>query len=212
MKKQVQIKSIKKESDTNNDVVTIKEYADSVCVSRQAIEKAITIGRLSHKAVTRKTINGKSVACIVKSVANVEWVNTDNITAGRRTPEAIEAVDRLKKEMGLEVSNTQPDDEDTGFISYSEAARREKVAKAKMAETLLLKETGQLVDKDVVYRANFDLCRIARDAVMGIADRITDDVMAAGSNRAKVRQMITEACAAALEHTVELLNVKYTNN
>jgi len=57
-------------------------------------------------------------------------------------------------------------------MSYNEAARREKVAKARTAELEQAETAGELIRRDAVERAIFGLARSAMEALRNVAPRI----------------------------------------
>lgn len=79
------------------------------------------------------------------------------------------------------------------------AARDEReMAEAQMAKLRLLEATGKALDADEVARLTYEKARIARDAVMGVAPRIYQQ-LAAESDPHKVLQLLQaelrRACA-----------------
>lgn len=67
---------------------------------------------------------------------------------------------------------------DPGFQSYKEAARRERIAKARLAELELAEAVGQLVRREEVERAFFGLARTAMDALLAMSARLAGPVSA----------------------------------
>lgn len=67
---------------------------------------------------------------------------------------------------------------DNGPDSYNEAARRERMAKARLAELELAEAAGQLVRRDEVERAFFGLARGALDALLGLSSRLAGPLAA----------------------------------
>lgn len=63
---------------------------------------------------------------------------------------------------------------DAGDNAYREAARRERIAKARLAELELAEAAGQLVRTDQVERVLFGVARLTMDALLGIPDRLCD--------------------------------------
>jgi hypothetical protein len=78
-----------------------------------------------------------------------------------------------------------------GFQTYKEAARRERIAKARIAELELAEKTGQLVRKEEVSAAIFGLSRQAMEALDALADRLASQ-LAAESDVARVHALLTE--------------------
>ena len=195
MRKEKSIKSFEKENGSIKEAVTVKEYAKHVCVTRQAVEKAIETGRIPKEAISYERVNGKLVTCIDKSVADIYWVNSAN--TGYGTPEAREAVERIKSEIGSVDIKTKAGCDDN--LSYSEALRKEKNAKAEKAKIELLQLKGVLVERDIVYKQLFEAGQMLRDAIMGVPDRIVAELVSANGNQTQIRKILTEALASALE-------------
>jgi len=192
----------------------LEEYAKTLMVSPQAVSKAIDNGRIPPSAVRiEKSISrgggrqNKNIWINTKT-ANIAWVNTENASQGRRPEEAIARVEELRKELGVEsgaFSVSQPTDNP---ITLHEAQRRERAAKAEMAELELLKTQGSLVQKDVVYKQLFEAGQQLRDAIMAVPGRITSEIIAAGGNQTQIREIITEALATSLEGLADIYSKK----
>jgi len=78
-----------------------------------------------------------------------------------------------------------------GHQTYKEAARRERIAKARIAELELATLTGQLVRKQEVDAAIFGLARQAMEALDALADRLASQ-LAAETDVARVHALLTE--------------------
>lgn len=77
------------------------------------------------------------------------------------------------------------------FQTYKEAARRERIAKARIAELELAEKTGQLVRRQEVEAAIFGLSRQTMEALDALADRLASQ-LAAESDVARVHALLTE--------------------
>lgn len=75
--------------------------------------------------------------------------------------------------------------------TYKEAARRERIAKARIAELELAEKTGQLVRREEVAAAIFGLSRQAMEALDALADRLASQ-LAAESDVTRVHALLTE--------------------
>ena len=93
-----------------------------------------------------------------------------------------------------EAKNAKP----VGHISFYEAGRREKLARAKLAEYREQREKGELVQWAVIQRLAFERDRQVRDALLNIADRIAG-LVAAESEQAKCHAIILKECLQCLE-------------
>jgi hypothetical protein len=98
------------------------------------------------------------------------------------------------------------DDSTKDNMSYKEAARKEKVAKAISAELDLKEKEGSLVKKSVVYNQLFDFGQELRNAFQQLSSRITDNIIAANNNRTKIANIIDEAVATELEKLSDMDN------
>lgn len=92
-----------------------------------------------------------------------------------------------------------PDEKDSNSMSYKEAVRVERVAKAKIAELELKEKEGSLVKKSIVYDRLFTFGQEIRNSLLAIPDRITDNIIAVAGNRTKTLNLIYDAIAAELE-------------
>lgn len=89
-------------------------------------------------------------------------------------------------------------------MTFAEAQRRKEVAKAKTAELELLEKQGTLILKQRVQDQLFTAGKELRDALLAVPDRVTDEILAAGDNRAKVNNLIYDAIAGELERLADL--------
>lgn len=78
--------------------------------------------------------------------------------------------------------------------TYKEAARRERIAKARIAELELAEKTGHLVRREEVAAAIFGLSRQAMEALDALADRLASQ-LAAETDVARVHALLTEHVA-----------------
>ena len=197
--------------NTNPNWLILEDYAKTLCVTPKAVRAAINNGRIPSSAISTTNFGGrtgkKERILIDKTVADVAWVNTENVSQGRRTPEAKAAVQRLREELSLKGENVQPAEKKGkgGDVTLSEAQRLEKIAKAEIARIELLRLKGSLVQKDVVYKQLFEVSRTLRDKIMSVPDRILSEIVAAQGNQTQIRIILTEALALSLE---ELSNIK----
>lgn len=77
------------------------------------------------------------------------------------------------------------------FQTYKEAARRERIAKARIAELELAEKAGDLVRKSEVAAAIFGLSRQAMESLDALADRLASQ-LAAESDVTRVHAVLTE--------------------
>jgi phage terminase Nu1 subunit (DNA packaging protein) len=191
----------------------LEEYAKTLKVSPQAVSKAIENGRIPPSAVRIEKSVGRGGGGQNKNVwintkeANIAWVKTENANQGQRSEEAKERVEELRKELGLVASDNVPLVE-MEKVPLAEAQRRERQAKAAMAELEFLKMQGSLVQKDVVYKQLFEAGVQLRDAIMAVPDRISSEIVAAAGNHTEIRKIITESLSSALENLTDVRSKK----
>lgn len=83
------------------------------------------------------------------------------------------------------------------LVTYDEAARREKLAKAIEAELRVQKLAASLYDKQAMDHALFNRDRIVRDAILSIPDRLAG-MLAAETDQAKCHAMLLKEIHQAL--------------
>lgn len=81
--------------------------------------------------------------------------------------------------------------------AYKNAATRERMAKARLAELELAEKSGNLVRRDEVEAAVFGLARQAQEALVSIADRLSTQ-LAAEADPARVHQQLSEEVARVI--------------
>lgn len=86
--------------------------------------------------------------------------------------------------------------------AYKNAATRERVAKARLAELELAEKAGNLVRRDEVETAVFGLARQAQEALDAIADRLSTQ-LAAESDPARVHQLLSEDVRRVMQQLAE---------
>ena len=200
--------------NTNSNWLILEDYAKTLCVTPKAVRAAINNGRIPSNAISTTNFGGrtgkKERILIDKTVADVAWVNTENVSQGRRTPEAKAAVQRLREELSLNGKTVQPAEKESKEknMTLSEAQRREKIAKAEIARIELLRLKGSLVQKDVVYKQLFEAGAQLRDSIMSVPDRIAADIVSANGETSKIRKILTEALASSLEGLTDVNSKK----
>ena len=209
------------------ELIGLSEYAKHVGCSANAVMKAIENGRIPRNAVAKVKdggVGGTSYRIFINKVeADPAWVAGFNALSDTPTYPARLAVERIRAELENPVpdkteeipetpispntlTDTQP--REPGFDTLAEAQRREKIAKAAIAQIELMQKKDALVSKDAVYKQLFEAGRQLRDSLMAIPNRITAEIISAGDNHAKVQQIITDAIASSLESLTDLQNSK----
>jgi len=204
--------------------IILSEYARHLGVSANVVTRAIDKGRIPASAVSRVPmpgVGGTSERILInKTEADPAWVAGFNEISANPTLPARLAVGRIRAEL----ENPAPDSENipeppTPEPPQNPAETRkttdlmkvqlsEKTAKAGLAQIELLEKRGKLVSKDAVYKQLFESGQQLRDSLMSIPDRITAEILSAGNNHVKVRQILSEAIATSLESFIELCNSK----
>lgn len=150
------------------ELLSIKEFGRRVGAHYQAIRNAIDRGHLT--LMPQK--DGRMV--LVWPEAEEEW---------KRRP----------------ASKMQKPTEARGErMSWADAKARKDMAAAEIAELELGKRKGMLLPREHVEREAFACARRTRDAVLNIANRISDE-LAATSDRHAVHTLLTRELTAALE-------------
>jgi hypothetical protein len=145
--------------------LTQREYADRRGVTQQAIAKLIRQGKLDGAFIRQGRqyrINGDKADAILASFSNPA-------RAGALTGSAATA--------------RRPDPEPSparavagGIISFAEAARREKLARAALLELALLQKRGELVERSRVEAAAAKLATIVRVGIEAIPAKVAPTV------------------------------------
>jgi len=206
--------------DVEPEWIILEDYAKTLSVSPTAVKKAIESGRIPASAISYGNIGGRSGQnkriLINKKIADIAWIETENPNQGRRTEEGREAIQRMRSQMETNgvsepVTNSYQSaqhHEEKTVITLAEAQRRERAAKATLAQLELLKAQGIIVQKDVVYKQLFEAGQQLRDAIMAVPDRIVSEIVAAKENHTLIRKIITEALAASLESLSDVYSKK----
>lgn len=137
-----------------------KEYADARGWSAAYVSKLKKNGRLVFTDGGR--VNVGATDRLIESTR-------DPARGGDRRPGATD--DQKPRRSGGASGDVGPD-------SYNEAARRERMAKARIAELELAEAAGQLVRREEVERAFFGLARGAMDALLALSSRLAGPLAA----------------------------------
>lgn len=174
-----------------------QRFADAKGVSRQAVMKAIDSGRLKD-SVTR-TDGGRWR--IDPEIAAREWAENTDPThqIGAR------AVEKGKPKPKAEVAKTAPlfgteeEKQELGKArtSQASAAAQRTLIDAELKKLELETRRGNLIDREVAQRETFRIAREVRDAIMGIADRVSAE-FASSTNPNEIHRRLTEEHVGAL--------------
>lgn len=189
--------------------ISQREYGRRLVVSNETIRKAIEAGKIN------KGWDAKEKKILFEK-ANEEWGNI-YLKPDEGVQEVISHLDKVlsdqKNSQGskdAKIKNSEAKDTEAEAIAelenfnlnsktpFAEALRVEKVAKAKVAELEMKEKIGELVNKDIVYKELFKFGQEVRQAVLAVADRCIDSVIAA-PNRSESHNILTKELHAALE-------------
>lgn len=190
-------------------LLSMRQYAKHRGVSPEAVSKAVKTGRIS-------TVSGEKPGqrLINPEVADREWdANTD---AGRQRKEAQKPAPIPEKPskgpemMPSEASKAaapasilrereqEPEQQGQKAPSFAQSAAFQKAYQARIAKLHYEEKAGKLVDADKVKVEAFRVGRIVRDAILGVADRISFK-LAAETDERKVNLMLKNELIAAME-------------
>lgn len=153
----------------------VREYADRRGVSIQAVQKALRAGRI------RKTSTGK----IDAASADRDW--EANSAATPRTGRAV----------SMSANPEQPDPGMPEKRSLAEARRQKEWALAEKHQIEVDVRKGELIERKQVLREQFDTYRAVRDRLLGIPDRLADE-LAVESDPADIHALLTAEVRHAL--------------
>lgn len=177
-------------------MLKLREYADQVGVSPQAVRNAIAEGRIKDGA----TRNGK-LWLIDPEVANREW--NKNTTPQKRQSEAIKA--GRQRQLGASAgaaaveSGAAP-----GVPSQAQGQAIKTAYQAKLLQLEFEERSGKLVSVEEMKRLRFESGRQVRDAVLRIGPQMIGEIAKAAGGltpdqRAEVLLVIQRYQVQALE-------------
>ena len=146
--------------------LTQKQYAERRGITQQAVQKLIRQGKLDgafRKDGRRYKIDPQRADAVLEMNRN---------PARSKTPAVVQGVplaDGLDGSVGSAIAGN--------LISFAEAARREKVAKAALLELDLKKKKGDLVAKDKVEAVAAKLGALVRVGIEAIPAKVAPTVV-----------------------------------
>lgn len=182
------------------------EYARHRGVSREAVRKAVTAGRIPVGEGGR----------IDPAVADKAWALNSDPSAGSAAPRGAAQQGAAPRGVSLGASpagNTVPAHPDSegipAEITYAEARAMREYNQALLLEQQRRQRAAELVERSVVEDAGFHAARVVRDRLLALPDALDAD-LAALSDRAAVNarlleevRRVTEEFTAALSEGVE---------
>lgn len=152
------------------------------------------VTKLGHQG--RLVLNGAGLVDVARTIALLDATD-DPARGGDRTgkaaptPQAVaSAPPAAAAGQGQGEDATSPPFAPGESAAYKSAATRERIAKARLAELELAEKAGNLVRRDEVEAAVFEMARQAQEALVAIADRISAQ-LAAESDPARVHQLLS---------------------
>lgn len=164
--------SDKKQGDIsgNANLMTLNDFVTEVGAARSSVMKSIQQGRISAHKKGRHWFVEKSMVKVWKE--------------GRQTPHG--KTPQKAKTNGQRV------------ISTYEAENRKKVAQAELAEMDLAEKKGDLIPRAEVISFSFKAARKCRDAILGVPNRLANEI-AAEEDPHQVQILMENALSEALE-------------
>ena len=159
---------------TKVNLLTQSEYAVHRGCSAVAVHKAVKAGRIS-------TIDGK----IDPIVADIQWAANTRARQPNRDRDAGDLLSQAADPAGASASAgaSQPPDASADpstavptDTSYATARARRERAEAEEAEIRTAKIKGELVSRDDIERALFEISRELRDRLMSSGKRLAAEV------------------------------------
>jgi hypothetical protein len=165
--------------------LSIREYSKRVGVSHVSIQKAIKTGKISKGYDSEtKTIN--------PDIADQEYgFQTEIKKINEKLKENI-SQQQLDAYSGVEVMDIQLSHADTA----PEALRKQIIIKAQLDLLKLKTESGQLVNKEEVYKEIYAYGKEIRMSLQTIPDRIIDQLITMDRNDA--HQLLTQSINESL--------------
>lgn len=191
------------------EAVSIREYGRRRGLSDTYIRRMISTGVISSRCMTVHPTNGRPM--IIPNLADEDWEvhypssekperpkpqpqPKEKKTTRPANRKSVAAIPDEVVEVGRASSpGTLPD----GRKSKAELDRLNAEVKLQLSALDLKERKGQLVDKDKVYRALYELGQETKRNVMSVADKTIDNILAA-PNRAEAYQILYTALNDAL--------------
>lgn len=190
-------------SDKEEEIISIREYSRRKGCSDTAVRKAIKSGKIVHGVVK---VNG--FPKINPVIADAEWkFNYDPSYADRPSKNEKLQNDLMSGGGSNDFGNVDESQIVNSSRKKSLTDLKRDAAEVKLAsEVLKLKQIkGQLVDKDKVHKALFDIGQIIRTRLQSIPDRVIDEILSAQS-RNESHSILFNAISDALEDLSRMSN------
>jgi len=175
-------------------LVTQTEFAKYVGVTRPAITQAVTAGRISDAVVE---VNGKKFLDL-ETALYLYNKNTRRTTAATNKVPPPQAP-KTRKEVKDRV-DFMPDDE---IPDLNVSRARAEHYKAEISKLQLMESRKDVVPAALVKKEGFEVGRVIREALMNLADRLSNQI-AGESDPRMIHKMITDEHRIALEELSRL--------
>ncbi|WP_304708975.1 hypothetical protein [uncultured Rikenella sp.] len=190
-----------------NDIKTpekwmkISDFERLTGVNGRTVRSAVKKGRIPADCVKRFDDNPAAPYYIDPQPAAIHWYNNinGNSPLSKTVKNGLAAY--IQTFCPVEVLGmATPEDQ----MSLNDAQRRERAAKARLAELELAEKEGSLVEKATIDAELFAAAQEIRNALLVIPDRIIDQVIAEAANRNKAHGIIYNAIADELEKLADI--------
>lgn len=165
---------------TDNEIISIREFARRVGVSDTAIHKAIKLGKISIVEDGKK-----------KGI---------NYQTGLHELQAF-GIGGTKEKTCENITNLNADN-----ATFIESKRREAFFKSELARLDLEEKNGTLVSKEQVYSDLFDFGNEVKNTILSIPDRIIDELITLSKDRNAAHNLLTYSLTDALTALSEKAN------
>lgn len=188
------VKSKKEEAPIH--YISVRAFAKMLGVGHTAVVQAMDNGRITAGVYVHP---GNGHRKIIPDVAREEFEST-------RDPKYINSRMNGKGRTDKQEKRGDGDSSSSKLVDVKLAKEKLNVKEQLIK---LRKLEGELVDKELVYKALFEFGKMFRDTLMVIPDRITDQIVAAKS-RNDVHNILTQELSDALRGLSDIKNLKFT--
>lgn len=170
-------------------LISFRQYAKHRGVSPEAVSKAVESGRIS-------TVNQDGKRLIDPARADEEWAANTQSTKRHVPTKAEKAEGKTKPDVQEEPGKP------LGAPSYAQSRAIREAYAARLEKLEYEEKIGKLISIDTVKVEAFKTARTVRDGVLGIPDRISNELAGYGDDPAKIHERLTEELVIALEELV----------
>jgi len=170
--------------------ISQREYARRLGISNEAVSKAVREARI------KKGWNKKENKIIVQHADKEFGVLFKNENLIPETTDPVENGSEVSSNGDIRKGSDKLTL--TAKSSYSEARRVQAILQAELTGKELAKITGELVNKEAVYKQLFTYGQNLRTQLLAIPDRTIDNIMSS-KTRTEAHTLLTNALYEALE-------------